>query len=128
MRQTFVFVLAVVVGAIALAFGLTRAPDRSQAVVAGLLVREGGPPTAPAVLLDGTVVATSPDGAQRSAPARHGRFEIHLADGTYRITGSSPDVMSDNAPMTCVAQEGPGGVVQVSHTRAVTVHVVCNIR
>ena len=68
--------------------GCAAGPRR--AVVSGHFVRYGGPPSAPRLLLSGTVTATRADGTTTSTAVHDdGFFRLSLRPGEYSLVGKS---------------------------------------
>lgn len=92
--------------------------------VAGMLLRVGGPAPGAPVPLPGHVTATPVGGGPHYTfpVARNGRYRIHLAPGSYRLTGTSPQIQSGH--QTCSAPH----LVQVrSGQVTVGVKIFCSI-
>ena len=73
-------------------------------LVFGFFLMVGGPAPGVSVRLPGRVIATTTTGRRFTVAVKYRcRFQFRLPPGTYRLTGYSPRVRSNNAEMRCVA-------------------------
>ena len=92
--------------------------------MSGHLLRVGGPYGAGAPPLSGTVTFTSASGLVTKVHASaSGGFHSDLPVGTYRLTGTSPDL--DDGTLVCYSN--PATVVVTPATKT-TRDVFCSIR
>jgi hypothetical protein len=88
---------ATVVAAAALA-GCASGPDGPTGTATGHLEMVGGPATlsggTPVSLVPGTITAVSGSATFHASAAKDGSFTFVLPDGTYRLTGTSPQYNS----------------------------------
>jgi hypothetical protein len=116
------YVTAVVIAGISILTGCSSQPTDGRTVT-GILVRVGGPAPGSPVPLPGTVVARNVAGGQFTVTTgKNGRFQLSLPLGTYRLTGHSPLMQSDQ--MLCTAIRA----VHVTKTKPIrNIQVVCSI-
>lgn len=123
MRRVCRFI-AVVTASVSILVGCCGQSGSDQTVT-GLLVRVGGPPPGSPVPLPGTVVARNTAGGQfTTTTGNNGRFQLSLPQGTYRLTGQSPQVMGDSQQELCRAAR----TVHVTMRRPLhNIWVICSI-
>jgi hypothetical protein len=105
-----------------------KAPaEPPDGTITGELVREGGPPAARQAPVPGLVTLT-PIGQDLSYLASadpNGAFRASVPSGTYSITGTSPNVLSNGQEMLCRAAQNV--TVRARH-KTLGVPVICNIK
>jgi Polysaccharide lyase family 4, domain II len=100
-----------------------RHPGKGRRPYAAAGWRASGPTPVP---LPGRVVAESTDGSRYTASVdTNGHYTISLSPGTYRLTGYSPLVRSDDSEMQCRA---PHAVQVTAGTTTTGIDVICSIR
>ncbi len=103
--------------------GLTTSTT-ATGLVKGTLETVGGPAPGTPNPVNGTITLTNARGARRTTPAgSDGRFSVHVAPGTYRVSGTSPKVTDNSNPETCLA----AAPVEVSVGKVATADVYCSI-
>jgi hypothetical protein len=119
---------ATVVAAAALA-GCASGPNGPTGTVTGHLEMVGGPVTLsggrpvgrPVFLVPGAITAVSGSATFHASAAKDASFTLVLPDGTYTVTGTSPQ--DDDGKATCVA----AARVTVRTDKVTRADVICEI-
>ncbi|MCR6492567.1 hypothetical protein [Cellulomonas sp. P24] len=89
--------------------------------LSGHLYVVGGPAPGTPRAVDGTVVATGPDGRHTATVGADGSYTMELAPGTYTVTGTSPQYGDGKSP--CPAN----GTVAVVQSEVRTADAYCQM-
>lgn len=87
--------------------------------LSGHLYMVGGPAPGTPRAVEGTVVATGPDGRHTATVGADGSYTMQLAPGTYTVTGTSPQYGEGKSP--CPAN----GTVAVVQSEVRTADAYC---